>query len=1306
MAYSITNPKDKPFFGTFLNLAQHNAYLIVSEIKDALGIRDSGQDGILQEDALDSSETLKILIEGSPEDKVRAMNIVRKHLPFVRAFISHDSNDGVDDYANIYNLLKSSLKALKKERNFYSHSKNQAKEYDLISIGEKDKNGEAIKSLETIRNNFFDFMGVKGSEQRKRATRRYPALEDVDMNPFRNQLKSLHEEKSPQLTESGLVFLMCLFLDRQQAEYFINSTTLYENSKYKYKDKDLDLDKICWKHYCAKLPQPRLESSDVLLDMLNELNRCPKPLYTLLSEENQKYFQAAINYDEGSVIQEDDEGNIETVQILKRHQDRFPYFTLRYFEEQEVFPQLRFQLYVGKLVSDYYLKKMQGEKEDRYILKDIHTFAHLKDIKQEDLEKEHGWSFFKVNHEEENNQKSKAEAKQIVQFSPHYNFLGAERNRIAFKLMPKKTMPTITDRSKQQNGKEKNTYHIENEIPDAIISVEELPNLFLCSYLTADAGNSKKLLDIDQNTMRNISKELKSEVANEDMRSFMTVLFKAEETPIKTEEGLKYAEELIRKKVPVSEVIDKVEVFESFNKVEYFLYKYIQTFRMFFNDLKSGAFEPTAERNLKKWKITKKNRKGSYKTNAYLPYDNERIEEIEERKKQLDEELAKRYEGLLTHKHLPRAVLDYLLGFYPLKYKEEVLNNLKEMRQDTEKRKNKLKALNEALKEAKKQGEDTFTLKQGNVADWLSKDIVYMKPLLYPKDRQNPKQGKPNNDQYNRLQKMLALYGGHKNELPQFLKELDLIGSSKNKHPFLEKVISMNKIPATLFKFYEEYLKARSNFLGYHNAEGMRKGIYEEIEGRYNRATREFSGGLKDEAIFTKYGYLFSFGLPPKDALKKNYTNVPILLPKGLFNPMIIRAFKDKGIEIGERANTTFALSQFVKNNAQPFYRWDRHYTFREEDEVQGKADYEKKSLKEQGRVALVKKLKTQIDALAPELDDLKNKKHKKKVFEDKRERFFILKKFRKRLIERDKLLRYELHKDRCLWLMAKDLISVRTKQGADITIDNFSLESIDTLLDQHVEMSVKIGDYYVKQEFERDKDNNVIYSTGEAANEEEKKKEEEMLLPVPKVKGEDKYVALNLKQYGDLRRFAKDKRLPALFAFFEKGTSFSKTQLDRALQALIKRGHEVMEKAFEVEIAIHNKWEDEFLDFAYRKSLKIKTEVDYQKHKSTSDFVNEFAEWVNKEHISHFTYITFLKEQKSTGIEGSILTDILAYRNHIAAHNSLPIKERLDELQIKTDTELLNSPNYLKVYLIDSIFKIVFKRYDKVLKLIDIAPA
>ena len=681
---------------------------------------------------------------------------------------------------------------------------------------------------------------------------------------------------------------------------------------------------------------------------------------------------------------------------------------------------------------------------------------------------------------------------------------------------------------------------------------------------------------------------------------------------------------------------------------------------------------------MKRRKVKKKDLKKLAK-DKYLPYTAEHALEVKARKDMLEDYLLENYKGMVHYWHLSDEVLRYLIGFAPANYKAEVLHKIKSMRDENAKMIQKLERTKEKIEE----NDEKVRLKQGKIADWLANDMIYFKPLLNPNDKNNPKQGKPNNDQFRRLQKMLALYGGHKNELLSFFKELNLIGNNDAPHPFLHKVIDKyGQVPVTLFSFYELYLKARGNYLGFHNIEGQTKGIYEEIEGRYNRKKKKFEGGLSDTDTHKKYGYLFGFGLPPKDALQKDYEGMPIMLPKGFFNREIQEGFKNLNIEGEERkSQPIFLLEKYLENDQQEFYTKKRHYTFKENHSLNNASEYEKQVKTLEGREKLDNNLKKYLSNLAQKLDKKTDKQKEKDIHKDELSEFYTLKEFRTYMLRTEKKLRYRIYQDRCLWLMAKQSLEKRIKQNERIeTTSNLSLANIDTLLNSYVEMSVLVHE-------ENNLDKEVVGKVAQRFFGDEKltrtiideETKKEITQIVPRVFGEEEFNALKLKQYGDLRKFAKDKRLPDFFKYFPNAV-LSKTQLERALDYLDTKRSKVFQKSLQLENLVHEKWGE-----------------------LGEDFENtEFGVFCSQPNsfIPHQEYIAFLEQKinfvADVGVES---TQLNLFRNKIA-HNQIPhnnyLQEVIDNIFVIDEDDVNTGKEFMR-RLLDKIIEI----YDKLLKCI-----
>ena len=177
------------------------------------------------------------------------------------------------------------------------------------------------------------------------------------------------------LTGFGLAYFCVIFLSKPQAKQMLADIELFERSPY---PKDLnDIIRDMLSIYRIRSPRgKKLEGSDtkitLALDMLNELRKCPKELYDVLSPDGQKYFEDKVK-----------RPNERTPEVVKRLRstDRFPYLALKYIDETEALDNIRFQVQLGKLRFKFYPKTcINGEEEIRSLQKEINGFGRLQDI--------------------------------------------------------------------------------------------------------------------------------------------------------------------------------------------------------------------------------------------------------------------------------------------------------------------------------------------------------------------------------------------------------------------------------------------------------------------------------------------------------------------------------------------------------------------------------------------------------------------------------------------------------------------------------------------------------------------------------------------------------------------------------------------------------------------------------------------------------------------------------------------------------------------------------------------------------------
>lgn len=407
---------DPYYFNHFINMGRHNAYLILHDIyktvyKEELSLEENNL-AVFRKKVLEKSQN-------KPDEIVKVVNMLLRHLPFLTYYEEKQQYvEKKHEYESL-NRLADYLGALNKIRNQTSHYKHN-KEYIYLP----DYQG------------LFQ-MSVKEAQNRMK-------YEDKDVKHlYRTQYYNLVNNNI--LTEAGISYFVCLFLDKKNGYLFLSRIKGFKDrnkTSERYKSATLE----AFTQFHSHVPYPKLDSSDIALDMLNELNRCPKQLYNVLSAEDQNKFIATLSEDGDDELPKP---------LMKRSEDRFPYFALRYIEKSGKLDNITFQLYLGrKHAQEPHTKKIAGVDRTHFLLKNMHVFGKLPFYKEEEAYRFYG------------------ENEEVEFYAPAFRMVG---NRIGLvlreELQSHYAVPATNKTEKDKN------------YPDAILSTHELSGLFFYNFL-------------------------------------------------------------------------------------------------------------------------------------------------------------------------------------------------------------------------------------------------------------------------------------------------------------------------------------------------------------------------------------------------------------------------------------------------------------------------------------------------------------------------------------------------------------------------------------------------------------------------------------------------------------------------------------------------------------------------------------------------------------------------------------------------------------------------------------------------------
>ena len=458
------NLYDHPqYFGAFLNMARLNILSISNHLAKISGKKE-----------LDDEEKIKssFLCDNNLNWN-KVIGMVKKFIPIVK-IVNHETRP-------------LSEKNKLKEENKYNKPNESEIRYDFLL--------KLITEISDFRDDYTHYYSIKNKTERKKIispeiavflTENFDRAIEYTKERFTNVFydddfelvkKIKLVESNYEITSLGLVFLTSLFLEREYAFLFIGKVPGLKGTQ----NKSFLAAREVFMAFCVKLPHDKFVSQDrkqeLSLLIVNELNKCPKLLYNVITENDKKQFlpdldiTARANMLENSVPDDemDFDSYIQNISKKIRYENRFPYFALRYIDETEMFTKFRFQINLGKILLNEYKKKLLNVEQDRQIFDDAFAFGKLNSF---------------LNNEIETLNKIKTSDSDIKfeQFAPHYNF-----DEKLFKIgisedcenpnKTKKGYPVFIKKDNKANGV------LKQQLPEAFFSLNCLNDIVLLDYL-------------------------------------------------------------------------------------------------------------------------------------------------------------------------------------------------------------------------------------------------------------------------------------------------------------------------------------------------------------------------------------------------------------------------------------------------------------------------------------------------------------------------------------------------------------------------------------------------------------------------------------------------------------------------------------------------------------------------------------------------------------------------------------------------------------------------------------------------------
>lgn len=454
IVYDHTLFNDKHYFAGFLNLAYDNIEEIYINFKNKfnLGIfkKNIKNKVYIDIDTISDADyeyQLKYLKQYLPVldylEKINpkkefieeSFNVLVKSIDNLRNFYTHYYHKPIGFENNTFSLIDSLF--LKVINNVKQHKMKDDKTRHLLNKNlsenlsklfhlkkeelkeKKKKNNKISLDEEQIKNNvlnsaFSHLLYHEVEKNKKESVNRH----------YKSELVNPTTENGITISQSGLLFLLGIFLTKKQSEDLRSRVKGFKAKFIKEGDSYNNLKSMAthwvFSHLALRENKQKLFSQfnkeSLLLQIIDELSKVPHEVYKTLDKEKQNSFVEDINeyLKTGNEDLSLEESKVVHPVIRKRYEDKFNYFVLRYLDEFANFPTLRFQIHLGNYLHDKRQKNIDGTTftTERIVKEKINVFGKLSEVSQ-----------LKTNYflKEENN---KNEQDLEIFPNPSYNFVG------------------------------------------------------------------------------------------------------------------------------------------------------------------------------------------------------------------------------------------------------------------------------------------------------------------------------------------------------------------------------------------------------------------------------------------------------------------------------------------------------------------------------------------------------------------------------------------------------------------------------------------------------------------------------------------------------------------------------------------------------------------------------------------------------------------------------------------------------------------------------------------------------------------
>jgi hypothetical protein len=379
--------EDKYFFGGFFNLADNNITNVFREIEEKLSLKVRPK-AIVDKINDYYNDTV------SHADWDRRVNLLAEYFPIVTLMNHRVNNLPIRESFREELLLWT--KYIENLRNYYTHHFHADLEYNpkifemldrFIPTIVKREQMQRSKKEEYIKLKFNFEKELSHLTEKEREIKVQSSFNHIIDNT--GQLNSLYKAQiNEKLSRSGLLFLLTSALSKKESVLLLSNVEGFKATN------DLPYMATRWvfTHLCfkglKKVIRSHYSDEAMLMQIIDELSKCPHELYERLGEKDKEEFLYDMNeYYKDNFDNIYDDTLVSHPIIRKRYLDRekrrkFIYFALRFLDTCVEFPSLRFQVHAGNFIHHEGTKTLKGTQleSDRIIKERINFFAKLDDV--------------------------------------------------------------------------------------------------------------------------------------------------------------------------------------------------------------------------------------------------------------------------------------------------------------------------------------------------------------------------------------------------------------------------------------------------------------------------------------------------------------------------------------------------------------------------------------------------------------------------------------------------------------------------------------------------------------------------------------------------------------------------------------------------------------------------------------------------------------------------------------------------------------------------------------------------------------